>query len=166
VSVTKSQVARLVAEGLARETFQHVTLGHFDVTALRELVLAEYPEVTRCRYDALSMVDGIECDALDYLVQNREVDRARCAELTREQLDDPLIFLLCPPGSNGDGESHLLVDGIHRLVERHRRGYPDFRLRMAPLHRAPRVDPDDDAHIPWGDTDLVPGVGLVKRREQ
>lgn len=164
MSLTKSQVARLVAQGLARETFQHVTLGHFDVTALRALVEVEFTEIMRCSYEAISIAGGVEMGAVAYLTQNREVDQARCAELTCEQLDEPLIFLLCPPGSNGDGETHLLVDGIHRLVQRDRIGCFEFRFRMVPLDRAPRVDLGDDASIAWGDLDLVPGVGLVRRK--
>jgi hypothetical protein len=111
-----------------------------------------------------SLVDGIQRNALSYLVENREVDESRIVELTTAQLHDPLIFVLCPAGTNGEGESHLLVDGIHRLVARYRRGYEDFLFRMVPWDRAQRIDPDDFTNIEWGDKELVPGVGLVDRR--
>jgi hypothetical protein len=163
VSLTKSQVSRLVVTGHCRETFSHETLGHFDVTGIRQLAIAEFPEVMVCAFSAMTMADGIQRDALAYLIANREVDHDRCLELTTEQLQDPLIFLLCPAGTNGEGESHLLVDGIHRLVAGYTRGYSDFRFRMVPMDRAPRFDPGDFTNVEWGDKELVLGVGLVDR---
>lgn len=164
MSNTKSQASKLVAAGIAREVFVHETLGTFDIAGLRELIATDFPHIYLCAYASVNMVDGAECDAMAYMVANREVDQNRCRELTDEQLDDPLIFVLCPPGSNGEQETHLLVDGIHRLVERKRRGHRLFRFYLVPLKQAPTVRPEDYHNIEWGDKEVVPGLGLVDRK--
>ncbi len=167
---TKAESARLVALGLAHETFQHETLGHFDITVLREAIdiaLSRPPGLTlyRCRFDEVEMVDGIKVDAFEYLTSNREIDYEHAKSFTKQQLAEPLLFLKCPPGSNGEGESHLLVDGIHRMYERKRRGKTFFRYYLVPLEIAPRVDPEVWQEVKWGEKDVVPGVGLVKREQ-
>lgn len=164
--ITKSEVARITEAGLGIETFQHETLGHFNVTALREMVQQSNCERHRCFFTDIAMVDGVECDALEYLFSHREIDPQRCQELTGLQLEEPLIFLDCPPGSNGEQASSLLVDGIHRMKARRDRGYLDFWFYLIPLEQAPRIDPVEweQSHIPWGEMEVVPGKGLVKRR--
>jgi hypothetical protein len=164
---TKSEAAALVAAGQAHETFHHATLGHFNITRLREVIAQGGFKLHRCKFDDLKMVDGIEADAFAYLTANREIDPARVAELTEQQIREPLLFALCPPGSNGEGESHLLLDGIHRFVARRQRGKTFFTFIMVPLAEVPIVDPALFAgNLPWGEKDVVPGVGLVNRREK
>jgi hypothetical protein len=164
----KSHSARLIAMGLGRESFQHETLGHFDISALRELitgVLKAEPglmPVRHGRYDQL-LYEGEAEKAYEHVVSNREVDPARCRELTDEQLNEPLIFLNCPAGTNGEGDTQLLVDGIHRFVERRTRGMEGFDFYMIPLAVAPRVDGGLYTTIPWGEKEVVPGKGLVRR---
>ncbi len=57
---TKTEMAQLVQAGLAFETFAHQTLGHFDISALRQ-VLKSFTPITihHCRFDQLAMVDGM-----------------------------------------------------------------------------------------------------------
>ena len=83
----KAESARLVAEGLAHETFMHETLGHFDITVLRAAVhlAASRPpglELHKCRFDEMEMVDGMKLDAFEYLVGHREIDFAHAATFT------------------------------------------------------------------------------------
>jgi hypothetical protein len=169
MAMTKTEAARLVAIGRLHETFAHDTLGSFDITTLRGLVKRldrkRRIKTLRCRFDAVRVVEGINADPMEYLLSQREVDFARAALLTDRQLADPLIYLLCPPGSNGPQETHLLVDGIHRLYERKRRGYVDFAFYLIPLAYAPRIDRSQFfAELLWGEKDLIPGRGLVPRK--
>ena len=64
----KAESARLVAMGLAHETFMHETLGHFDITVLREAVHIANSRppglvLHKFRYADMEMVDGIQVDA-------------------------------------------------------------------------------------------------------
>lgn len=165
---TKSECARLVRKGLAHETFAHETLGHFDISNLRRIieVLARRKviEVHHCRFDQVQF-DG-KVEGTTHLFAHREIDVRRAHELTGRQLREPLIFLLCPPGTNGETETHLLVDGIHRMYERKQRGMDDFKFYLFPLDKAPRVNRSEVREIPWGDKEVVPGVGLVNRERK
>lgn len=165
LNMTKSEAARIIAEGRGVESFHHDTLGNFNVTALREMVNTGAEDVHYCPFDAIQMVDGIEGDALEYLIGHREIDRERVASLTPAQLEDPLLFLECPAGSNGEQASQLLVDGIHRLVALKERNYDGFYFYLVPLEDAPRIDTESCEEIPWGEMDLIPGQGLVKRKQ-
>lgn len=164
MTMSKSNAARLIASGIGRESFQHDTLGHFDITALRAFIRAGRPQILNCKYSEISY-DGSEVDALAHLVGNREVCPQRCKELTTEQLEEPLIFLLCPAGANGEHATHLLVDGIHRFVERQARGKADFHFYLIPIELAPRVDEVNYREVPWGEKELIPGKGLVPRSQ-
>lgn len=160
---TKCQMAALVAAGVAHETFQHATLGHFNITELRSLIKrAKGLQVHRGLFSDMQMVDGISGDAYEYLISNREIDAERVAALTAQQIAEPLIHALCPPGSNGEGESHLLLDGIHRLVARKQRGKKFFKFHLIPLANVPRVNEELFVHVPWGRKDVTP-EGLVER---
>lgn len=161
MAMSKSQHARMIAAGLVHESFQHQTLGHFNVTLLRERIKTNPPELRVYRFDECRVADDPSADPLAYIVSQREVDPERCAELTEAQLQEPLIYLCCPPGSNGPMETHLLVDGIHRLVARHARGYTDFSFYMLPLEQAPRVA-QDWVDLPWGEREMGPS-GLIPR---
>jgi hypothetical protein len=170
MSFSKLEINLLRDAGIVREVFTHVTMGTFDIKQMRERIQREtvasgrVPPLHRCRFDNMKMTDGRRIDVLSYLMQQREIDLLRCSQLTDEELKDPLIYVLCPPGSNGDGVSHLLIDGIHRMVERHRRGFPDIVFYLIPLRDAVMVDMSTHTEVEWGDKSLVPGVGLVKRK--
>ena len=167
MSRTKAEAWKLVRACLAEETFAHQTLGHFNISVLRRVIgeLIARQKIVRnyCRFDQV-LFEG-EGNGTEHLFANREIDKAHAASLTRQQLEEPLIFLSCPPGTNGEGETQLLVDGVHRMFERHRRGYEDFRFYLFPLHLAPRVDKSQYREIKWGEKDLIPGVGLVDRKK-
>ncbi len=167
---TKTEAAAMVASGLHMETFHHSTLGHFNITLLRVMIQATnqlYPgrlKLHFCRFDQMQMVDSVKADAFDYLTANREIDPDRVSSLTAEQIDEPLIFLKVPAGLNGDQESDLLVDGIHRLCRRKREGLKSFEFYIVPMFLCPVVEDGDGAMIPWGEKEVVPGVGLVRRK--
>jgi hypothetical protein len=168
---TKDEMHRLVVAGIANETFQHETLGHFDITMMRRAIelVKDRLTVYSCNFDQLGMVDGIEADGYTYLTQHREIDRERVKNLTDEQIEEPLIILDCPAGTNGTGRSDLLVDGIHRLVARKERGKEGFSFYRLPLEHAPRIDDSkvgvDFVQLQWGEKDLIPGQGLVERKK-
>ena len=171
MTITKRDVNALRDAGLTCEAFQHETLGWFDIDALRKLVRLwndkKDGRLIRAvtTFESMKMVDDVERDAYEFLIANREIDRDVVAGLTFQQVNEPLLFLMCPPGTNGHGASQLLVDGIHRLVARKERGYPDFRWYGVPLEDAPRVDPRRFINLDWGNKEVVPGVGLVDRRK-
>lgn len=167
MALTKAQCNDLVKRGLAQESFQHETLGHFNITELREIigfrVITSSIELHRCSFNDINTVDGIETDAIEYLCGSREIDYIHAATLTEAELKSPLLFLQCPAGTNGQDESQLLVDGIHRLYERKRRGYGYFEFYLWPLEQAPLVNEKQSVSIPWGEKEVVPGVGLIRR---
>lgn len=164
-SLSKSEAARLVAVGAISEVFQHATLGTFDISWLRqvtaELAKRGHHPLT-CAFADVRAENGAS-DPQEFLTSQREIDYGRVQELTSAQIEDPLIFLLCPPDTNGAGETHLLVDGIHRLVARRDRGCKDFNFWLVPLAAARRVDKSCAIEIPWGRKE-VRGGKLVDRR--
>ncbi len=169
--------------GVHRESFVHSTLGQFDVTGLRELiaeVLRRRPDAkpSVCRFADVAMAGDKSADPHAHLLGAREIDRAYAATLTDAQLAEPLIYVEVPAGTDVDTvDTQLLVDGAHRYFERHRRGMESFEYWLVPLGVAPRLplksglyrDADGDVSlcivepIPWGEKELVPGVGLVDR---
>lgn len=164
---TKLECMRLVAAGLVTEIFSHATMGQFDITRLRQAIglLVDSGKMKRHRCDFNDVrSEEPSNDPTAWLFSQREIDIDRANELTAAQLDEPLLFLLCPPGTNGDGETHLLVDGIHRMYARRQRKMTYFEFYLLPLQYAPRVDSRATREIKWGEKDLVPGVGLVARR--
>lgn len=51
-----------------------------------------------------------------------------------------------------------IVDGIHRLTGRFRRGDATFQFYAIPLHMAPRLPADAMfADIPWGEKEVRDG---------
>lgn len=161
--MNKSEAAKLVAAGLVIEVFDHA-LGTFDISWLRALVAELAKRGARpwsCDFANIRTEDG-SADPLERLAAHREVDPERVRELTGAQLEDPVIYLECPPGTNGGGETHLLVDGIHRLVARRARGLPDFRFWLIPITAAKRFDKRSGIAVPWGEKELHGGK-LVRR---
>jgi hypothetical protein len=163
--LSKSELSKLIAQGLLQETFTHATLGSFDISASRSLIAHMALTRRHCNFADVRMADGtgVTIDPFEYLISQREIDMARVGELTDKELDEPLIYAHCPPGSTAPGESHLLIDGIHRLVARKRRMMPDFWFYLLPLHMVPRVNRHGVVDVPWGEMDVREGVGLVRR---
>lgn len=54
---------------------------------------------------------GIDPDFADFIKEERGVDLDYCGQLTREKLDNPVIFFDFSDGT------HLLVDGHHRYYQ-------------------------------------------------
>ena len=166
MSLTKSQSARLVREGVLNEVFCHASLGRFDVGALHQLTARSTTLGAKplwCRFDAVRAETG-DPDPMAFLTAQREIDADRVAELTGEDLDDQVIFVACPAGINGGEETHLLVDGIHRITARHQRGYQDFVFWLVPWSIACYLRPLSSRAIsvPWGHKEVRDGQ-LVDR---
>ena len=159
MNLTKTQMMQLVGQGACVESFHHATLGMFDVSMLR-LIASKLKErghkPLTCRFEDVR-AEVANVDPLDFLIANREVDRERVKTLTDEQLEDEMIFILCPPGTNGVGETHLLVDGVHRMVARKERGKEDFNYWLVPLDCAPMVRPGSFIDVPWGEKEVRDG---------
>lgn len=163
---TKTEMMASVIAGRSLETFHHIDLGIFNVTVLRAYIKKnpKFPAF-KCKFSDVRMEAKVgHLDPMQWLIGNREIDYARAASLTDDQLKEPVIHVLCPAGTNGDEETHLLIDGIHRIFERHRRGKSFFRYHLFPLAVCPLVDTTGFVHVPWGEKDVIPGLGLVPRR--
>lgn len=165
MNMTKAQVAQLVRAGAVREIFEHASLGLFDIAVMRHYISAraargETPQ--RCQFcDVRTETGG--ANPMEFLISQREIDPARVAELTAEELEDPVIFVICPAGMNGEAETHLLVDGNHRIMARHQRGYADFLFWPIPWHVVDQLRPPQDGiSIPWGQKEMRDGK-LVDR---
>lgn len=158
---TKSEAAALVVAGKSIETFHHSTMGIFNITIARRMINA-YPgyfKPHRVLFADISAEGHPELDAagvVRWLIGQREVCPLRCAELTAEQLEEPLINAMDEQGMS------YIVDGIHRLTARFERGMPDYSFYAFPLKLFPRL-PEGVPDQPWGEKDVVNGQ-LVKRR--
>lgn len=159
-TMTKSEAAARVRAGLSVETFHHANLGIFNVTRARALIKCQ-PHLFQKRHFLFADLKAEGQPGLDaagvvaWLVGQREVDGARCAELTRLQLEEPLLHLYDESGIC------FLIDGIHRMSERFRRGLRDYWTHLMPLELAPRI-PSGIRHQDWGEMEVREGK-LVKR---
>lgn len=157
---TKSEAAARVRSGVSLETFHHVNMGVFNVTAAR-LLIKRHPQLFQKRRFLFSQLKAEGQPDLDaagvmaWLCDQREVDQARCAELTRHQLEEPVIHLFDHAGIC------FLIDGIHRMSRRFQRGMPDYWTFMVPLEVAPKV-PSGIRHQDWGKMEVRDGK-LVER---
>lgn len=160
---TKSQTAQMVASGAHIETFQHATLGTFDVSLTRKII-ARFPSrfpvgwawFEDMRADGHPELIGPE--VMVWIFSQREICPIRRDELTEEQLNDPAINLIDDQGGS------YIIDGIHRIAARFKRGYPNFSLYSMPLKIAPRVPEGfEDFKVQWGEMEVRDGQ-LVKRR--
>lgn len=148
---TKSELAAAVAAGLGRESFEHSEEGIFDITALREIA----PKV------GVRLTVGL-WQILPHLATSREVCMNRVRELPEASWrNDPAIFLVF---TNGDEETHLMVDGHHRAQRRHLEGLEDLPAYFVPATLAPRPPPGwgRRADLDWGEKEMVNGK-LVPR---
>lgn len=159
MAYTKSQVAKLQAAGVARESFVHSVLGHIDITTLRLAIAAMKPPAHTFNFADTKVEDSTMTaeEALQFLLDQREVDEERVNELTLEQLEEPIITLI------DDGGYSYVVDGIHRLTARFRRGYPTFSTYILHEKNAPRIDSSKWVDLPWGEKELI--NGKLRRRK-
>lgn len=153
--MTKTALMKLVAAGSVHEAFEHSIDGSFDITAMRAWAQTH-------RVAAVSFAIG---DAVDHLRTDRVVDEQRIAELDENSWrNDPAMVVLF---DNEDGSvSHLLIDGTHRILRRHKEGLTDFLCYLIPSANVIRPDNKEwvrgvDRGIDWGD-DVV-GDKIVKR---
>lgn len=160
MAMTKSEAAARVRSGVSIETFHHVNLGVFNVSAAR-ILIKQHPSLFKLHRFLFSQLRAEGQPDLDaagvvaWLAGSREVCPARCAELTRHQLEEPVLHLFAKD------DSCYLIDGIHRLSERFRRGMRDYWTYMMPLEVAPKV-PKGIRGQDWGEMDIRDGQ-LVKR---
>lgn len=124
---SKSQLLKSIIAGRAHEAFTHEELGTFDITLMREVA-------TRGGYELChtSMVDA----DVKFLMLNRDWEPQRVWEIMIDPHApweiDPVMVILTPQGS------HLLVDGIHRLIARRALLCEDWFFFMAPYEAAIR----------------------------
>lgn len=152
--MTKNEIAALVAQGKGRECFEHSTEGIFDITALREMIAARKVPFTEHTV-ALA-------DIVPHILASREVCEERIGSLSEASWKyHQIIFLECP---GAEGVTHLMVDGHHRAIRRHREGLTTVQAFMVPLAHAPRPNPGW-GKVPWanwGVKDIIDGK-LVSR---
>lgn len=141
--LTKNDIMQLIASGRGIETFEHVELGFFDVTAMRARALTHGTRIT---------VD-IHCVA-DFVSNNRVYDRERMRSLTPEQINDPILYVHLPNEPQGD--CHLLIDGSHRAIRRAHEGFTTVDAYV--LEERDIIRPDfskgfhgPDVGLDWGD---------------
>jgi hypothetical protein len=162
MTLTKSQAAERVRDGRSVETFHHATMGVFNVTACRQII-KRMPHIFKPHHVRFADIKAEGLPDLDsagvvaWLVGQREVDQARCAELTSAQLEDPLISMMDEAGMS------YVIDGIHRLSERFRRGKTGYRFYAMPVQIIPKLAPGTYLERPWGEMDVRDGQ-LVKRK--
>jgi hypothetical protein len=158
--LTKLEVNARRDAGLSVEVFQHVQFGIFNVSAMRSMI-GMHPDkfkVHEVDFENLK-ADGQDIQSpqqfLDWLVGQREIDEERIAALTPEELEDPVIHVI-----DLENSQFYLIDGIHRLVGRFRRGDKTLKTYVYPLQYAPMVEPGLYVDRPWGtkDVDLEKGV--------
>lgn len=162
MTLTKSQASARVRAGTSVETFHHATMGLFNISLARALIKAHpklFPPM-RVKFADLKAENNAGLDAagvVGWLIGQREVCPKRCAELTPQQLNDPVINMIDDHGMS------YLIDGIHRLSERFRRGMPDYECHMMPASMVPRMQPGTYRERPWGEMDVRDGQ-LVRRK--
>lgn len=158
---TKSEAAARVRAGVLLETFHHVEMGIFNVTAVR-VMIRRCPHLFQKRRFLFADLRAQGQPGLDaagvmaWLAGQREVCPDRCAELTRHQLEEPVIHLF------DQGGVCFLIDGIHRMTERFRRGMRDYWTFMVPMELASKVPDGVRRSHDWGKMEVRDGK-LVER---
>lgn len=147
MNFTKSMVMQAVVAGVGFETFEFNPPGQppimYNVTLLRKMLQAGMAGAEVCEVDMALIIP--------FLLENRVWEQARVDELTAEQWrDDPAIALI---SGEGDEAEHCFIDGIHRLVRRHKEGEKMARFWQVPQELAPIVTLDSGMHRgpDWGD---------------
>lgn len=125
MKLTKTELSARVKEANAGEVFEHSELGWFNISEMREM-LRYFPEWI-CQVDIkalLPQVGGSNVWAEE-----------RVKSLTDEECEEPGIVIV-----DFDG-THVLADGIHRLIRRERNGEQIMRFYFCPVEHAIRLDP-------------------------
>jgi len=153
--MTKTQIMQAVAAGRVHETFDHETDGKFDVTAMRALCAKlNWPSL---RVPVSEVVDEIR--------QSRVIDEARIDELPQASWqNDPALVVIMKDADGND--QHLLIDGTHRILRRHKEGCEIFRAYFVPEFMVIRPDMtqwvrSEERGIDWGDA--IEGDKIIKR---
>jgi hypothetical protein len=104
-----------VAAGHERERFVHPVEGIFDITGMRQSIKAGGEGDLR----------SVDLDlVVEFIKENRTIDMQRVHELdTVSWRDDPGIFVVLKPDTDGTGATVLMVDGHHRAMRRHLEGF-------------------------------------------
>jgi hypothetical protein len=122
--MTKSELAALIKLGRVHECFTHSTEGEFDVTLMRLAAPVMYEPFT----------SDLTPEIVECIKKTRDWERSRILEITREQMDEPSLWVLLPCNE------HLLIDGTHRLLARATAGLTKFDGYMARYDQVIRVD--------------------------
>lgn len=153
--MTKTEVMKLVAEGGVHETFDHSTEGKFDVTSMRRYAIKAQLPTLQVRI----------ADVYSHILRDRVIDQQRVLDLDENSWKhDPAMVIVF---SKGDGtKSHLLIDGVHRILRRHVEG--EFLFTAWFIDEASAIRPDMkhwiegvERGIDWGDK--VEDGKIIKR---
>lgn len=142
---TKSQLSKLVAMGLAEESFEHSIEGHFNVSAMRRLALADKRE---------PVYFPLEDAVVEELKKQYDWEEARVQELMAAATGEPEpgCMVMYPDGHT------LPIDGVHRLIAYHRLGREDMPFWTFTPDEIIRPDFSKVVSLAdWGRFDLVDG---------
>lgn len=152
--MSKTELMKMVVEGKVHESFEHSVDGIFDVTAMREQAVKNKAPI----------VTFTIADVVDHVRADRVVDEERIGNLPEASWrSDPAMVVLF---DQGDNVYHLLIDGSHRILRRHREGLFNFPCYLIPSSEIIRPDPEqwvrgEERGLVWGDA-IVDGK-IVKR---
>lgn len=104
----------LVASNDVHECFEHTVDGLFDITEMRRFASTHQVPVLSFHISAV----------IAHIEEERVIDAQRVLELPEESWKfDPAMLVIY---EREDGAQHLLVDGTHRILRRHREGLKTF----------------------------------------
>lgn len=130
--MSKTQLMQLVAEGKCRECFTFIPDDgtperRYDVSLLRGQIRAR---LVPWRTTTL-MLDCL----VPFLSVNRVWEQSRVDAL------NPDSYELDPPIALQDGDTVILVDGVHRIMRLHQSGHTTVKIVFVDEAKAPRVSP-------------------------
>lgn len=146
--VSKTRLMNYVIAGRMRECFSHSDQGEFDVTAQRAWCEQNALDEAKCQVINV----GLE-QIIPWLAEHRVVEDQRAAELPETSwLLDPGIFIHYVDIEAGT-ESHLMIDGHHRALRRHREGKDNMLFYLVPSKFIIRPSKDwiPNPWFDWGD---------------
>lgn len=152
--IAKEKLMKLVAAGHLHETFEHSVEGHFDITAMRAWAAAN------CQILHANVAMVLEHAKTSRVWEQERVDSMDARSYTY----DPALFVQY---IRPEGETHLMIDGVHRLIRRAQEGQENFPFYLIPEANIIRPDltlfarTDEIFGVDWGD-DLVNGE-IIKR---
>ena len=142
-TISKLQMMSMVLKAIHHESFEHSTMGVFDVTLTRAWAI-----------DNLEPVLVYLKDIIPFIMENRVTEPARVMQLKDVSWRvDPGITIQTGP------DEYLMIDGHHRALRRNIEGEEDMLMYIVPLDKAIRPAPGwvrrDD--VDWGDP-IINGV--------